>query len=152
MKHCRNVRSLLLEAEPEELAGEGSSNVAQHIRTCAACGAIASRILEETAVLDTYLAQVPSAPDVDAILARAGVDEAASEVSAKVLPFPAWRGWAALAAAAAVAGLFFFRSDAPLQMGSTNTFEAPPLVEAAPDQNFAVLSTANPDITVLWFF
>ena len=146
MTKCVDVRALLLEAEREELAGDGSSQLAEHVRTCEACGAIASLILEETAELDSYLGRTPSVPDVDAILA--GVDAR----EAKVIPFPAWRRWSALAAAAAVAGLFFFRADAPIQVVSTNTFVEAPLVEAAPDQNVAVLGTANPDITVLWFF
>ena len=146
MTSCVDVRALLLEAELEELAGQGPSKVADHVRTCAACGAIASRILEETAELDSILARALSAPDVDAILATADAPER------KVITFPTWRRWSALAAAAAVAGLFFFRADAPMQVASTNTFMEAPLVEAAPAQNVAVLGTANPDITVLWFF
>jgi hypothetical protein len=103
-------------------------------------------MLEETAELDSFLARAPSAPDVDAILAAADAPES------KVIAFPTWRRWSALAAAAAAAGLFFFRADAPMQVVSTNTFVEAPLLEAAPDQNVAVLGTANPDITVLWFF
>ena len=146
MMNCPDIRALLLEAEPEELAGEGSSQVAEHVRTCETCRAIAGRILEETAELDRFLAQVPSAPDVDAIVAGAEAPKS------KVIPFPAWRRWSAVAAAAAVAGLFFLRGDPPMQIASTRTFEGAPLVEAPPDQNVAVLPTANPDITVLWFF
>ena len=144
MMNCLDVRSLLLEAEPEELEGKGSTPLAEHVRTCRACGALAGRILEETAALDGFLGQVGSGPDADAILA--GAQEA------KVIPFPAWRRWSAVAAAAAVAGLFFLREEAPMQIVDTNTFGERPLVEAAPDQNVAVLATANPDITVLWFF
>ena len=144
MMNCLDVRSLLLEAEPEELTGEGATPLAEHVRTCGACGALAGRILEETAALDGFLAQAGSGPNVDAILA--------GERQAKVIPFPAWRRWTAVAAAAAVSGLFFLRGDAPMQVADTNIFEEVPLVEAAPDQNVAVLATANPDITVLWFF
>ena len=144
MMNCLDTRSLLLEAEPEELAGEGPTPLATHVRNCSACGALAGRILEETAALDGFLAQAAPAPDVDAILKRAQ--------EAKVIAFPAWRRWSAVAAAAAVAGLFFLRGDAPMQIADTNTFGERPLVEAAPDQNVAVLATANPDITVLWFF
>ena len=146
MMSCPDIRALLLEAEPEELAGEGSSQVAEHVRSCPACAAIGRRILEENAELDTFLAQVPSAPNVDAIL------KGAEAPRAKVIPFPAWRRWSAVAAAAAVAGLFFLQGDAPMQIIDTINFEGAPLVEAAPDQNVAVLATANPDITVLWFF
>jgi predicted anti-sigma-YlaC factor YlaD len=146
MMDCAGVRPLLLEAEPEDLAGVGSSHVAAHVRTCGACGAVAARILDETARLDGFLARAPAAPDVDALVTRAQRREK------KVIPFPTWKRWSAVAAAAAVAGLLFLRRDVPLQAFDRHTFDEAPLVEAAPDQNVAVLATANPDITVLWFF
>ena len=152
MTNCLDIRVLLLEAEPEQLAGEGRSPVAQHVRSCEVCGALAGTILEETAALDRFLAQGPSAPNVDAILSGAAAPGGGSGAESNVVPFPAWRRWAALAAAAAVAGMFFVRGDAPMQITNVTVFEGAPLVEASPDQNVAVLATANPDITVLWFF
>ncbi len=152
MRHCTDLRRLLLEAEPEELAGRGPSPVAEHVRTCGACRSVAEGILAETAALGRHLAYLSSAPDVDAILTAAGVGGEAAFTPAKVIRFPSWRKWSALAAAAAVAGLLFLPGDAPLQAPRTITLGPPPLVEAAPGQNVAVLPTANPDITVLWFF
>ena len=152
MKRCGDIRTRLLGAEPEELAGTGPSEVAEHIRTCEACRSVADAILAETAALDGHLASLPSAPDVDAILAAAGVERSSPDATAGVIRFPYWRRWSALAAAAAVAGVFFLPGDAPLQVTGTITVAPPPLVEAAPAQNVAVLPTADPDITVLWFF
>ena len=152
MSQCRDIRALLLEADPEELAGAGPSQVAEHIRTCDACRSVADGILAETAALEEHLAYLPSAPDVDAILMAAGVGEPTPDARAGVIRFRSWRKWSALAAAAVVAGLFFLPGDRPLQLPGTLTVGPPPLVVAAPDQNVAVLPTANPDITVLWFF
>ena len=47
---------LLLEAEPEELEGKGSSVVAAHLRECARCSAVASRLREETLRLTAHVA------------------------------------------------------------------------------------------------
>lgn len=152
MNSCRDMRVLLLEADLDELAGDGSSPVAEHVRACAGCRDIAGRIVEETRGLDSYLSRGASAPDVDAILGAVGVGDAATDPPPRVLPFTPWRRWTALAAAAAVAGLFFLRADDAPQVVGPVAFQTPPLVEAAPDRNVAVMPTANPDITVLWFF
>ena len=152
MNSCRDIRVLLLEAELDELAGDGSSPVAEHVRSCAGCRDLAHRIVEETEGLGSYLSRGAAAPDVDAILGAAGMGEAAPEPPPQVLPFAPWRRWTALAAAAAVAGLFFLRADHAPQVVGPVAFQTPPLVEAAPDRNVAVMPTANPDITVLWFF
>jgi hypothetical protein len=140
---------LLLEADPEELAGTADSALARHVAGCASCRAIARAIQEDTAALDRYLTDVPRGPDVDVILASAGYPAGSST---RVIRFPRWRRWSALAAAAAVAGLLLGRPDAPMPGSPFVQPDTPPLVEAAPDQNVAVMATADPDITVLWFF
>ena len=72
MSTCREVRSLLLEAEPDALAGIGTSAVAEHVRECGACAAAAAAVLDETEALERFLAGAAPPPDVDAILAEAG--------------------------------------------------------------------------------
>jgi len=151
MNRCSDVRILMLEADPESLAGRGDEPVAAHLRSCPACAAQARRILEETATLSGFLAQEAPTPDVEDLIRKA-LESTPVPGDAKVVRFPSWRGWSALAAAAAVAGLMLFRGDAPLQVATTYTPRTPPVVEAAPDQNVAVMATANPDITVLWFY
>ena len=151
MNGCPDVRALMLEAEPEALAGRGGDAVAVHLRSCAACAAQARRILEDTEELNRFLAEEPAAPDVEGLLRRA-LDSPAARRDPGVVRFPSWRRWSALAAAAAVTGLLLFRGDPPLQVAVTSLPHTPPLVESAPTQNVAVMATANPDITVLWFY
>lgn len=152
MNACRDLRARLLEADPRELAGLGPSEVADHVRTCAACGAVAGAILEETAALGRFLAEAGQPPDVEAILTSAGVPRSEPGAAARVFSFPSWRRWSALAAAAAVVGLLLLPADAPVEVADIPPLEGRPLVEVPPDRNVAVLPTANPDITVLWFF
>jgi len=153
MTACERMRPLLLDAEPDALRGEGTSDVAVHVRACPACAARARTILDETQALDRFLGRAADALDVDEVLRAAG-HPAADPAPATVVAFPSWRRWVPLVAAAAVAGLLLFRGDPSLppppptpQLSAT-----PPVVEAAPDRNVAVLATANPDITVVWFF
>lgn len=204
MSTCRDIRRLMLEADPESLAGGGSDSVSEHVRQCAACAAAARTILEETASLDRHLAAPFGTLDVEGVLeaalgpaetppqgrpegaaeglpekaARGVAEKAAQEVAEKVtqevaekaaqelsdgagirrterpgiLPLRNWRRWAGMAAAAAVAGLFFLNPDTPTPTPLPRVAQTPPLVEDAPNQNVAVLETANPEITVLWFF
>jgi hypothetical protein len=53
--NCNEALELMLEADPDELAGKGSSVVAAHVRTCAKCGAVAARLLADTSALATAL-------------------------------------------------------------------------------------------------
>lgn len=153
---CAEVRELLLEAEPEELRGVGTSAVAEHVRACRACAHIAGRILAETEVLRAYLDDAPT-PPLGEILRRAGVARAA-EVAPAVAAgrtIPRRWLWAPAAAAAAVAALFVAlesRGPVPHAASTTAPAEPPPVVEPANGATVAVMQTANPDITVLWFF
>ena len=163
MSDCASVRDLMLEAEPASLAGHGDDPVATHLRTCASCAALARTVLAETASLDRFLSatgQVDATALVEAALgpveprSTGSSPESAGEPVLRRRIAPAFpRRWAALAAAAAVAGLLFVRGDRPLPVKPIPGPQGPPpLVEAAPGQNVAVLATGNPDITVLWFY
>lgn len=72
--NCEDVRARFLEASGAALAGRGESAVARHLRSCAACGALAARILEETDRLASELEQLePRMSEGDAVrIARAG--------------------------------------------------------------------------------
>jgi hypothetical protein len=53
--NCTNMLTLLLEAEPEELEGKGSSVVAVHLRECARCRAVAAKLHAETALIAVHV-------------------------------------------------------------------------------------------------
>ncbi len=53
---CAEMLTLLLEAEREELEGKGTSLAASHVRECARCRAVASRLLSDTMVLAAHTA------------------------------------------------------------------------------------------------
>lgn len=63
---CREMIERLLETEPDELAGRGEGGVAEHVRSCARCRAVAERLLDAQAALAAELTAPP----------RVGVDEA----------------------------------------------------------------------------
>lgn len=154
MSACADVRALLLEAEPAELRGLGSSTAAAHVRDCAACARIASQILEDTAALDAWLGAAPD-PPIEALLERAG-ERAGATPFRRPGPFLARHRWAALAAAAViVAVVLVSRAGAPPGVAGPMTLataEPPPVVAESPAGTVAVIATDNPDITVLWFF
>ena len=61
---CQAAREAMLDAELEELRGTGSSELAEHLRECAACRARADTIVEGYASLDAGLRGLqPAQPD-----------------------------------------------------------------------------------------
>lgn len=165
MSHdCRSMLPLLLEAEPDELRGRGASDVATHVRACPACAARARRVLEAESALDGYLGAARGKLGVDAVLAAVDVAAPAAAPGAprsagspsslgSGVRVPAWGRWGGLAAAAAVAALLLLPGREPPALPVVARTEAPPpLVESAEGRTVAVMATADPDITVLWFF
>jgi len=67
---CRETIEWLLEAEPDELAGRGEGEAAEHVRSCARCRAVAERLLDAQALLAAELTAPP----------RVGVEEAIEKV------------------------------------------------------------------------
>jgi hypothetical protein len=53
---CQEAAELLLEVEPAELAGEGDSRLAEHLRGCGRCAAVGARLLAGERVLGEALA------------------------------------------------------------------------------------------------
>lgn len=168
MSECASFRDLMLEAEPAELRGEGEGPLARHVRGCATCARTASLLLEETARVDELLSEAPPL-DVGAVLARAGVEARAAagraeatrnarpdEARLRILRFPTRRLWVPLAAAAALAGVLLLRGPGPTRAPTggqaAGEVALPPIVEAAADQDLAVMPTNDPNITVVWIF
>jgi len=50
---CTQILERLIEADPDALAGRGTSDVAAHVRECARCRAVAEQLLAETRMLAT---------------------------------------------------------------------------------------------------
>jgi hypothetical protein len=151
---CAEARDLILEADPSELEGSGESLLADHIRECGRCRAVAGTILGAERSLAAGLADAVEPPDLDELLKKASRPESPK---GSILPLRKRRvGLAVLpvVAAAAMVALLFL-GEQPRLPGDPYT---PPErssglgLEIPEGRNAAVLTTNNPNITVLWFF
>ena len=156
---CLQARRALLDADLRDLAGEGSSPLAAHLRECPACRARAEAILAGEAELAGALTHPGAIPDLEEILRRAGTRSRGGETPRKTFPFAPFtrpgRITAALIplAAAAVAVLFLAREpDLPGTEFSPSRSFSGLEVEAPEGQSVAILQTNNPDISVVWIF
>ena len=156
---CRDALRALLEAEPQELRGEGESAVAAHVRECSACRVAADALLAgEESLAETLRGQAPPL-NVESLLERA---RSADEESVE-LPFPgrrtwrsaAWKSVVPLAAAAAMAFLLLTRDGgipSVTPVSEPVVITTAQVLEAPEGKNVAVLETQNPAIAVVWFF
>ena len=151
MIECPRVHDLL-EAEPEELSGAGTTPLARHVRGCERCAVSARMILGANAGLEAALnaATARVVPDLDALIAEARVAGVSGEPAR---PRHAWRMWATLAAAATVVGLLLLPALDPSLPGVPLEATAAPAAHEIPaGRDVAIIATDNPDITILWFF
>jgi len=146
---CAAARTLLLEADPAELRGEGDSPLAVHLRGCAGCRARADAILAGEAELDAALRMLAT-PSADP----------------KVVPLRLRRAWtgriapaaASLAALAAAVAAMMLARPHPVPRGATSEqiarlmFPAPPVARAKAGRSVAVLKTSDPGVTVVWVY
>ena len=155
MSGCTRSLDYLLEAELDELDGASDTEVGRHIRDCERCRAVAQKVLDSTTRLDAALATVPDGFDLDAVLGRAGSPESGPR-AATISPIRRrWQQIASVALAASIVGLLVLGDrDEPLPGASfaPRLSTQLPIVEPSTGQNVAVITTDNPDITVLWFF
>lgn len=76
---CTQMLERLIEADPDALAGHGTSAVATHVRECARCRAVAEQLLVETRMLASVIdrgavvRRIRPAPVILAIAAAAAV-------------------------------------------------------------------------------
>lgn len=149
---CRDALRALLEAEPQELRGEGESVVAAHVRGCADCRVAADALLAgEESLAETLRGQAPPL-DVKSVLERA---HSAPTPSHPRWRSAAWKSAVPLAAAAATAFLLLTRDGgippvAPVSEPAVITTAQ--VLEVPEGKNVAVLETQNPAIAVVWFF
>ena len=157
MSGCADWRERILEADLEELHGAGSSTLAAHLDACGGCRALADAVVRTSAELArSFAAAAASDPDVaaDAVIARlrrTAPATAGTVVTAAGPPSAA--PWLPFAAAALIAGLLALPAEErPARLTPPPPPAMPPAVEVPEGRNVVVLPTADPQITVLWFF
>jgi hypothetical protein len=177
---CSDAQAALLTAEPAELDGVGASSLAEHVRGCERCRAIARVMLDEQAALAAALAEAAQpartadqvANAVLAAVADPGVSagsqnaDAGAQVGARVVALEplrrrvarratGWRVWAPVALAAALAVVLLVTRPRHDWQVPAPTGEAAPTqvaVSAPRGKNVVVFGTRNPDIKVIWFY
>jgi len=145
---CERARSLLLEADIPDLLGESDSELARHLRTCAACRHAADGIRRAELGLAAWLSR--AAPRTEDSLAIAGAAAALRRRAARR------RAGAVGGLAAAVLGgllLLSRRSEPPGAALTAPEARAAASfsVTAPPGREMIVLHTANPKIVVVWY-
>jgi anti-sigma factor RsiW len=149
--NCELAFERMLEADPEELAGQGDSELAAHVKQCSRCGAVAAEILAGQELLASGLRQLRVDGTVEELLPE--VRRVAATPRRRLLT----RVALPLAAAAALALLVVGdRSEIlPSAESATPIAQAPrpeQSVRLAPNTNAVVFKTSNPKITVVWFY
>lgn len=149
---CEQARQAMLDADPAELTGQGSSALVGHLASCTRCAGRAHAILEGQQALAAALrAQRPRVAAVEALRA--------AQVAA-AMPERRWRGWRIALPGALAAGiallLLWTRWNPPAERTVAPESAAPALppfaVQGPPGRTVAVFRTANPDIVVVWYF
>ena len=157
---CTEALDLLLEADPETLAGRGESPLTAHLRSCAHCQATATRLLaahqhDSMAYLGVAARRAPGAV--------AELVMATPNVEAQMRPRRS-RGWRVgfalvpLAAAAALLLVVTARRDArreAFQASMDAAFAASTAVtnvKVPPGRNAVVFKTRDPNISVVWIY
>lgn len=152
---CEEARRRMVEADLDEVEGHEETPLRAHLRGCARCMADVARIVEMHSRLDARLITVAAE-----IAKQADPREARDTAGA--LRRPRARVFVPLAAAALATVILLSKNSEtrtpfdyvppPAWAASTNSIDDPiPLVQAISHDRVAVLPTANPDITVVWF-
>jgi hypothetical protein len=129
----------MLEAEPSELEGGGTGELATHLRECSPCAEAARRITGTTRDLAIMLQPAASIAGIGTTVARRRRRY----------------GAAALAAAASVA-LILLRApggrEIALPPDTALATEPTPVISVPPGHNALVFRTRDPKITVVWYY
>ncbi len=149
--NCELAFEGMLEADPEELAGQGDSELAAHIKQCSRCGAVAAEILAGQELLANGLRRLRVDGTVEELLPE--VRRVAATPRRRLLT----RVALPLAAAATLALLIVGdRPTVPRPEAAVQIAQAMPRpeqsVRLAPNTNAVVFKTSNPKITVVWFY
>ena len=140
---CSDARAAMLAAERSALRGDDDSLLAQHVRECAGCRALAMSIDRDTSLLASTVALRGVTEDDQSIARRR------NRVAFAMIALP-------MAATIVVALLLRMRGDG---VGRANR-ELPVAdgriamnvvsVDVAPGQTAAVIRTKDPKVTIVW--
>lgn len=163
---CAGVRDLMLEADPAELRGTGSSQVAAHVCECIPCRRLADGMLtaqlELATSLDALTAQRANAVGSKADLSLSQIRGASpAPATGRVTRVPGSMSYrraagVLLAAAAALVLILYPRSGAELARPEPRTERIAmaadrPVVSVTSGDEVVIMNTTNPNITVVWY-
>jgi anti-sigma factor RsiW len=149
---CSTAHELMLTAEADELEARTAGHLAQHLRGCTRCRAVAEHLLatqrEIRDVLATAQPRRPAAEAARLAVQASGERRVASQRLRRIVP---------LAAAAVLVGLLVLRrAGEPLPGPSAPTPPTPSArfsVTAPPGRSVAVLRQSDTSsVIVVWFF
>lgn len=153
--NCEMARELMLEADLADLSPAGTSDLARHLRDCAACGARAERIVANTRSLAVSVRAMR--PSVDLGEAQERAAAAAGAIRARQRMWRRARLVTPLALAAGIGALLLLDGRhsgpetpavPPAPFAALSAFD----VETPAGANVAVFRTDNPQIVVIWYF
>jgi hypothetical protein len=135
----------MLLAEPAELRGSGDSDLAVHLSTCGECSSIARRILERSRGLAAD--REPSSPEPLVVPSHEPRPRRGRRVAGGL-------AIAAMLAAVALVPWYARRGTPPVTPASSEAFTPSPGVSVSvpPGSNAIVFQTADPTITVVWYY
>jgi hypothetical protein len=150
--NCSTAADMMMEADPQELSGEGDSDLASHLEGCSSCRAMAEQLID---------GHLSLAMGLDARMPRLSVEDAlhAAERRASALRRRNARLQigAPLAAAAGFVALVLLEhgSQAVEEPVQTTVVKSMPGLDVTgpPGKDIAVFKVLDrPDIVVVWFF
>ena len=158
-RSCAAIRELLLDGDPAELRGAGESPLALHVRDCARCAADAERVLDAQRRLADALADLTAAarPVPPPVRARPRGWRAAASASRDRNRHRLVLGAAPLAAAAMLVLILLQQrghdellplEPVPHQVAVASEV---PVVNVTTAHDVAIMKTADPNITVVWY-
>ncbi len=162
MSACECFVDPLLTAELDELAGEADTELGRHVRDCPHCSAAAQRILAANATLNESLT-LARQPHSGSLIARARSQNRSAGGPWWRVPWDAggnrlvWGAvaisvlavWVALVAVGIRHDRLPDSRSVPEHAAAERTAEL--LRVEAPGYHVAVVPTANPAITIVWF-
>lgn len=159
--NCHQARTAMLDADLEELRGEGTTQLAAHLRACAACPEAAARIIARTSMMRETMAaavlaadpQIPPSPPL-----RAAAPLLSSQAARRRGRSASWRRalGTAIAMAAGIAVILVLGRDSSSRRIDLYVppahVPASPIVNASGSSGVAVIETPDPRITVIWTY